>query len=98
MRQVDLAEDEIDDAVEDLVLVGDVVVERHRLDAELAAASERIVSAPTPAGVGDRDGSAQHPFAAERNAFRGLSVTVSDILLPDDSSFVHSTIRFVLST
>ena len=36
-RQVDLAEDEVDDAVEDLVLVGEVVVEGHRLDAELLA-------------------------------------------------------------
>src|SRR5215218_10178594 len=33
-RKVDLAEDFIDDAVEDLALVGDVVVDRHRFDAE----------------------------------------------------------------
>jgi hypothetical protein len=32
--QLDLAEDDIDDAVEDLALVGDVVVDRHRCDAE----------------------------------------------------------------
>ena len=69
-RQLDLAEDEVDDAVEDLVLVGDVVVDRHRLDAELAAASERIVSDAEPAGVGDRDGAAQHPLAAQRRVAR----------------------------
>ena len=34
-RQLDLAEDDVDDAVEDVRLVGDVVVERHRLNAEL---------------------------------------------------------------
>jgi hypothetical protein len=32
--QRDLAEHEVDHAVEDLVLAGDVVVERHRLDVQ----------------------------------------------------------------
>ena len=36
-RLIDLAHDRLDDAVEDLVLVGHMVVERHRLDAELLA-------------------------------------------------------------
>jgi len=34
-RQVDLAEDEVDAAIQDLVLAGEVVVQRHRLDPEL---------------------------------------------------------------
>ena len=33
--EVDLGRNEVDDAVDDVVLRGDVVVERHRLDAEL---------------------------------------------------------------
>ena len=32
---VDLAEDEVDHAIDDRFLVGDVVVDRHRLDVEL---------------------------------------------------------------
>ena len=35
--QLHLGEDEVDDAVDDLVLVGEVVVEGHRFDAELLA-------------------------------------------------------------
>jgi hypothetical protein len=34
-RRFDLAGDELEDAVHDVVLVRDVVVERHGLDAEL---------------------------------------------------------------
>jgi hypothetical protein len=34
---LDLAHDEREDPVEDLLLVGDVLVERHRLDAELSS-------------------------------------------------------------
>lgn len=33
-RELELVQDEIDDAVQEVVLVGHVVVERHRLDAE----------------------------------------------------------------
>ena len=51
------------------LLVGDVVVERHRLDperlAELAHA-ERL----EPARVGEGDGGAQHPLPAQRAAGR----------------------------
>jgi hypothetical protein len=32
--QIDLCENYVDDAIEDLVLVGDMVVDGHRLDAE----------------------------------------------------------------
>ena len=53
--QVDLARDELDHAVEDVVLVGHVVVQRHRLDAELLgelAHAERLD--PTLVGKVDR--------------------------------------------
>ena len=67
-RHIDLAEDEVDDAVEDSLLVGEVVVERHRLDAErlaelahaerLEPALDRRVSSrhrgPAPGSVGSR--------------------------------------------
>ena len=60
----------VDHAVEELVLVGDVVVERHRLDperfAELAHAERR-----DPALVGERDGDAEHPLAGQRDAGLG---------------------------
>ena len=63
--QVDLAEDEVDHAVEEVALVGDVVVERHRLDAEdlaeLAHAQRR-----DPRLVGERDSGAQHSIARQR--------------------------------
>ena len=36
-RDVDVAQDQVDDAVEDVVLVRHVVVQRHRLDPELLA-------------------------------------------------------------
>ena len=48
-RELDLAEDDVDHAVEELVLVGDVLVERHRHDAELlreAAHAERLRARP----------------------------------------------------
>ena len=58
--QVDLAEDQVDHAVEELVLVGHMVVQRHGLDpegvAELAHTERR-----DPALVGEGDGSTQHP-------------------------------------
>src|SRR5947209_12011996 len=62
--QDDLAEDEVDDAVEEVVLVGHVVVQRHRLDPEgftELAHAER----PDPALVGEGDGGAQHPMTAQ---------------------------------
>ena len=66
-RQLDLAEDEVGDAVQEVVLVGDVVVERHRLDPELLpepAHAERV-----DAGlVGERDGGAQHALSVQRGS------------------------------
>ena len=71
-RQVDLGVDEIDDAVDDFVLVGDVVVHRHRFDTEFLG--ERADGQrPDPAGVGDGDRTGQHPVPAERNAFLGTA-------------------------
>ena len=59
-RQLDLAQDEVDDPVQEVVLVRDVVVERHRLDAE------RLAELPhrqrlDPALVGERDGGVAGP-------------------------------------
>ena len=65
--QVDLAEDQVDHAVEELVLVGHVVVQRHGLDpegfAELAHTERR-----DPALVGEGDGSTQHPLPTQRGS------------------------------
>ena len=60
----DLADDDLDDAVQDRILVGDVVVERHRLDAELVGevAHRQRVDA---ARVGEFDGRAQHPLPGQ---------------------------------
>ena len=60
---VDLADEDLDDAIQQVVLVPDVTVERHRLDAELLAElahAERI----EPASVGELDGGQEHAFAA----------------------------------
>jgi hypothetical protein len=46
-RQIDLGEHQLDHPVEDVVLVGDMVVERHRLDPE-PWARRRMVSEPRP--------------------------------------------------
>ena len=64
---LDLARDQLDDAVQEVVLVGHVVVERHRLDPELLAElahAERL----DPAFVRERDRGAQHPLPAQRDA------------------------------
>ena len=63
--QFDLAEHDVDHAVEEFALVGDVVVERHRLDAEglaeLAHAQRR-----DSVLVSERNAGAQHPIARQR--------------------------------
>ena len=64
---VDLLHHVLGDAVEDVFLVGDVVVERHRLgpdDLREAAHGERGETLL----VGDADRRAQHPIPAERDA------------------------------
>ncbi len=65
--QVHLAEHQVDHTVEQVVLVGDVVVQGHRLDPEgLAepAHAERLQAA----GVGEFDGGPQHALTGERPA------------------------------
>jgi hypothetical protein len=72
-RQCNLGEDNVDHAVEELVLVGDVVVQRHRLDADgLAELSH--AERPDPALVREGHRRAEHPCAAQgRSRFcRGL--------------------------
>ena len=63
VRQVDLAEDEVDHPVHEIVLVGEVVVEGHRLDPELLAelAHRECLE---PALVGALDGGLQAPAPA----------------------------------
>ena len=62
--RLDLAEDDVDHAVEEVVLVGDVVVERHRLDAERLAELAHGQRAD-PALVGEGNGGTQHSLATE---------------------------------
>ena len=58
--QVDLAEHDVDDRVEDLTLVRDVVVQRHRLHAEVLG--ERADGQGSdPVRVGDRNGTLAGP-------------------------------------
>jgi hypothetical protein len=61
---VDLAEDDLDHAVEEVVLARDVVVERHRLDAELLREPAHR-QGPEAAFVCDGDRGTQHPLAAQ---------------------------------
>ena len=62
--QFDLADDEIDDAVHEIALVGDVVVQGHRLNAERARElphRERL----DPTFVREFDRGLEHPLAAQ---------------------------------
>jgi hypothetical protein len=65
--RLDLGEDQVDHAVEQVAAVGHVVVQRHRLDAELLGqlAHRQLLDA---ARVGQRDRGAQHALTAERGA------------------------------
>ena len=77
-RQFDLAVDEIDDCVDDLVLVGDVVIHRHRFDAELGG--ERTDGQrPDPADVGDGDRPGQN--RSRLSGTRSLVPPVTDLNL-----------------
>jgi len=64
-RQVDLAEHQVHHAVEELVFVGHVVVERHGLDAE-GLAEPAHAERGDPALVGEGDAGMQHPVSAQR--------------------------------
>ena len=71
LGQFDFAEDQVDDRVQDLVLVGDVVIDRHRLDAELLGQRPDRERREAPR-VGDCDCAAQDAISAERHALRRL--------------------------
>jgi hypothetical protein len=64
-RQGDLTDDQIDDAGQDRVLVGDVLVQGHRLDAEFLTefAHGQCLGA---VGIGERDGGSQHSSGVQR--------------------------------
>src|SRR5450759_4884486 len=72
-RQLDLAENQVDHAVEKVLLAGDVVVQRHRLDphrlTELAH-RERLDSVL----VGEGGRGAQDPVAAQGDAGRWYGI------------------------
>ena len=66
-RRLALGQDEVEHAVEEVVLVGDVVVERHGLEAErLAELAHR--QRLDPALVGELERRLQDPVAAEGEA------------------------------
>ncbi len=66
-RRLDLADQEVGHPVEQLVLAADVVVERHRLDAELLADPPHRDRAEA-LRVGDGDGRAEDAVAVQRHA------------------------------
>ena len=89
--KLDLLEDEVDEPVEELVLAGDVVVDRHRLGAELLR--ERTDGqARQTTSVGDGDGRAQHAFVAQPGAGRP-SVTAGSVM-GCSSAFFDAALRF----
>ena len=75
-EDVDLTDEQVDDAVEDVVFVRDVVVQRHRLNPEFLAKpthTERVDAG----GIGERDRSLEHPFFAERGTAIGVGISLS---------------------
>ena len=70
-RWLDLPDHDIDDAVEDVLLVPDVVVERHRVDTERLAELAHADSVAA-ALVGELEGSLKDPLLAQREPRRGL--------------------------
>jgi hypothetical protein len=65
--QLDLRHHQLDDPLEDVVLVANVVIQRHRLHAQLLgqpAHRQRV----DPARIGELHGRAQDAFAAEWSA------------------------------
>ena len=88
------AEDDVDDAVEDLLLVRDVVVDRHRLHPErLGQRADR--ERPDPAGVRDLEGGAAAPGPGSAGPARVASCSpgCSRHGEPDDSTFVLCKVR-----
>ncbi len=68
---LDLADDELDDPVEDRVLVGHVLVQRHGLDAELGAQAAHRQGAQSLA-IGHGNRRAQDPVLRQRRAGVGF--------------------------
>ena len=69
--RLELADHALDDAVEQVVLVPDVAVERHGVDAELLAEpahAQRLEAA----AVGEVDGGLQDALAGQRRAAFGV--------------------------
>ena len=67
IHQFDLANDGINHPVQQVVLVGDVVVERHRLDRQLLAEPAHAQRVDPPS-VRELNGSRQHALPVERDA------------------------------
>ena len=62
-----LTDDELDDAVEDFLLIGDVFVDRHRLDAEFGPQATHRQSTE-PVSIGHVNGSSKDPLSGEGRA------------------------------
>jgi hypothetical protein len=62
--QFDLGEHQVDHGVEEIALVGDVVIERHRLDPEFLCEPPHRQGVDA-VGIGEVDGGARRPLAAE---------------------------------
>src|SRR3954469_13688580 len=101
--KLDLAEDDVDERGEDLVLVGDVVVDRHRLDAELLReGADRQRRQATCVGHGES--ALEHALPAQpRTAAIALGIwfshAPSSVSQAPLAIFVQCTVAFfVLST
>ena len=79
-RRVDLADDDVDQAAQELVLVGHVAVQRHRHDVEGLRElphAQRLDAAL----IGQGHGGAQHPFPRQRHPGLGAGVDLGAHLL-----------------
>ena len=68
-HSIDLADDHVHDAIEQVVLVLDVAVERHGIDPELLPEPTHAQTLDAVA-VGEVDGDLEHTRAAQRRPFR----------------------------
>ena len=94
---LDLIEDGIDEAVEDVFLVPDVSVEGHRVDAELLAELAHAEGFD-PATVGEVDRSLEHAFLGQGRTslgFRSCLTTISMIHLRSAALDAPSPARYV---
>ncbi len=66
-RNLDFANDDFDDAVEDLLLVGNVFVDGHGLDAQFGAQAAHRQGAE-PVSIGQLDGGLKDPFSGQGRA------------------------------